>query len=138
MAGEGGLWLEPAHWAQMQAHVQRCAPEEACGLLVGTAGRVRAVCEITNALHSPVRFRMAEQEQVNAFLELEQRGWELLAIYHSHPNGPPGPSPTDLAEFAYPGVLYVIWSLQASGWEGRAFWIQESRTGEVPVQFVVE
>ena len=134
MAEAPALRLAPAHWAQMQAHVQRCAPEEACGLLAGADGWVRAVYEVSNALHSPTRFRMEAQEQVDAFLDLERRGWELLAIYHSHPAGPPEPSPTDLAEFAYPGVLYVIWAQTAGGWLGRTFRIRQGQACEAPLQ----
>ena len=32
----------------------------------------------------------------------------LLAIYHSHPNGPEYPSPTDLEEDYYPDVIKLI------------------------------
>ena len=76
---------------------------------------------ITNELHSPVRFRMDPAEQLQAFLQFESQGLDLLAIYHSHPNGPPHPSPTDIAEFTYPGVLYLILSPGPSGWQVREF-----------------
>jgi proteasome lid subunit RPN8/RPN11 len=66
------------------------------------------VIPVENELHSPVRFRMAAQEQLKAFLRFEERGLELVGLFHSHPAGPVHPSPTDLAEFAYPGVLTVI------------------------------
>ena len=88
----------------------------ACGLLAGTAldgvGQVKIAIPVSNALHSPVRFRMAAEEQLAAFLHIEELGFELLAIYHSHPHGPASPSSTDLAEAFYPEALTLIWSGQ--------------------------
>lgn len=115
----------------MLDHLRACLPEEACGLLGGQLGdpstgrpaRCQAVVPVPNALHSPVRFRMAPEEQLKAFYWLEQQQLDLLAIFHSHPTGPSHPSRTDLAEFAYPGVLYLIWSpgIHGPDWQLHAF-----------------
>jgi proteasome lid subunit RPN8/RPN11 len=117
----------------MAEHVQALAPEEACGLVAGTAGVAASVYPVTNLLHSARRYRMAPAEQLAAMLEIEARGWQLLAIYHSHPQGPAQPSQTDLAEAAYPAALQLIWSRQAAGWDCRAFSIQSGALVEVPV-----
>ena len=106
---------------QITTHASACLPEEACGLIGGTQGRAVIALPITNELHSPVRFRMDPAEQLQAFLQFESQGLDLLAIYHSHPNGPPHPSPTDIEEFLYPGVLYLILSPGPSGWQVREF-----------------
>jgi proteasome lid subunit RPN8/RPN11 len=97
-------------WAVMLEHVQRCLPEEGCGLLGGRGLRARLALPIENALHSRSRFRMAAQAQLDGMLKLETLGLELTAIWHSHPGGPPGPSATDLADAAYPEAAYLIWS----------------------------
>jgi len=122
------LFLTPALWQAMLEHSLACLPEEACGLLGGLlaedgrSARVARALLIENALHSPVRFRMAPEEQLKAFLALETDGLELVAFFHSHPKGPSHPSPTDLGEFAYPGVLSLILSPSANGgWQLRAF-----------------
>jgi proteasome lid subunit RPN8/RPN11 len=121
-------------------HVRACLPEEACGMVGGQAdGPVlyaEAVLPVTNELHSPVRFRMAPLEQLQAFQRLEERGLDLVALFHSHPAGPDRPSPTDLAEFAYPGVLTLIWSRTVPGadWQLRGFWIDGGRVADVPVE----
>jgi proteasome lid subunit RPN8/RPN11 len=44
-------------------------------------------------------------------VEWEDAGLELLAIYHSHPQGPEGPSETDIAMATYPEATYIIISL---------------------------
>jgi len=128
--------IQRAHLAQMAAHVARCAPEEGCGLLAGVDGTSVAVLPVTNVLHSPVRFRMAPEEQLQAMLTLEERGWALLAIFHSHPQGPSHPSPTDIAEAAYPEAVYLIWFREGDAWQWRAFFIHSNAVSEAAVQVI--
>lgn len=139
------LFLSHVLWQQMVAHAQACLPEEACGVLGGSlpaAGEPAApllALPVENELHSPVRFRMAPTAQLQAFYALEEQGLELLAVFHTHPRGPEQPSPTDLAEFAYPGVLsLILFPRPGSGWQVRAFAIHETYSArshftEVPV-----
>ncbi|NIN95959.1 MAG: hypothetical protein GTO49_13495, partial [Anaerolineae bacterium] len=47
--------------------------------------------QMTNADHSPVTYRLDPEEQYRAFTEIEEEGWELLAIYHSHSHSPAYP-----------------------------------------------
>ena len=123
-------------WEQMRANVMAKIPEEACGLLAGCDDQGEKVMPITNELHSPDRFRMAAQELVEAFISMDGKGWELTAIYHSHPRGPAQPSATDLKEFAYPGSLYLIWSPQDGEWSCRAFEMQEQESTEIPISIL--
>jgi proteasome lid subunit RPN8/RPN11 len=106
-------------------HAQSGLPEEICGLLAGSWSRPPRVIPIENELHSPNRFRMNPLEQLRAFEQIESAEEELLAIYHSHPAGPPHPSETDIAEAFYP-VYTVILSpdLHAPTWRTRVFWIE--------------
>jgi len=131
---EQSLVLEPEQYAAMLEQVRAASPEEACGILAGTAGVVTRVIPITNSLHSPVRYRMDAQEQLDALLWLEDNQQEMLAIYHSHPAGPPHPSATDIAEFAYPPALTLIWWPGEAGWLMRAFAIEGDHVREVRVQ----
>jgi proteasome lid subunit RPN8/RPN11 len=107
LTGEPVLTISESHWQQMQADVNAKAPVEACGLLAGKNGIVQRVYLIANALSSKTSFRMAAQEQIKAFLEIDTLNLDLLAFYLSHPNGSPMPSATDLLEFTYPGVLSI-------------------------------
>jgi proteasome lid subunit RPN8/RPN11 len=97
-------------WNQMLYHVLAMLPEEACGLIGGSAGRGQVVLPVTNAAQSSVRYRMDPAGQVKALLAIEAQGLELVAIFHSHPAGPAGPSATDVAEYAYPEAVCLIWS----------------------------
>lgn len=115
----------------MLVHVQAMIPEEACGLLSGRDGHITKAYPITNELHSPVRFRMKAEEQLKAFLEIEKDGVELLAIYHSHPQGPGFPSITDLVEFEYPDVVSLVWWHGTDGWRVNGFLIAEGQVSAV-------
>jgi len=93
-------------------HVQSEYPLEACGFLSGRDGLVMSQHPIHNHLQSETEYEMEPAEMLSAFLAMEAQGEELVAIYHSHPQGPPHPSPTDIAQAYYPDTVQVIVSLQ--------------------------
>ena len=104
---------------------------EACGLLGGSPPQVEQVVPIKNAAGSPVRFRMDPAEQIQAIFDFEARDLELVAIYHSHPAGPPGPSTIDLSEAAYPEAFQLIWFQEAGDWICRAYRYEAGAAVEV-------
>lgn len=107
---------------QMTSHLSQCLPAEGCGLVGGDATlRAHLVIPIANLLSSPSRFRMDEREQLAAFLTLEEKGLDLIAIYHSHPSGLPVPSTTDITEFFYPESLMIVVSLIGQAWISKAY-----------------
>jgi [CysO sulfur-carrier protein]-S-L-cysteine hydrolase len=129
-----GLHLTRQHWVQMQADAESKAPEEACGILAGDGNHSNAVIPITNMLHDPFSFRMDPQEELKAFLWIEENDWEILAIYHSHPHGIDHPSTTDYAELTFPGVVYIILYQTGQRWKCRGY-LMNSRTEsmEIPI-----
>lgn len=95
----------------MVRHALAEYPNEACGLLAGKAGQVEKVYRMMNTEHSPVSYCLDPEEQVRAFMEIEEKGWELSALYHSHIHLPAYPSARDVEMAFYPDSLYVIISL---------------------------
>jgi len=130
------LLLRQNHWDEMQRQVAAEAPIEACGLLAGIQDEVQRVVPIPNALNSASRYRFDPYEQLAAFERIEQAGLEMLAIYHSHPKGPPHPSQTDIDEASYP-VVYVIWSQAQGGWQARGYWIENGTFSGIPLEVVL-
>ena len=88
------------------------------------------------------RYRIDPREQLRAFHDMDDRGEELLGIYHSHPASQPYPSPTDRVESHYPDAIYVLVSLRAAEPELRAFRIREdpggASSGSGPQHLVTE
>jgi proteasome lid subunit RPN8/RPN11 len=78
---------------------------------------------------------MDPKEQLNAFEQIESAGMDVLAVFHSHPTGPPVPSPTDIEEAAYQ-VISIIWSPVDGEWQARGFWIEDGHAAEVPLAVV--
>ena len=120
-------------YAEMLAHVLSSPTLEMCGLLSGQDGEVDRVWPVPNALRSPVAYRMDGPEFATAMFGCE---FEPLGIFHSHPAGPPVPSPTDIAEAAYPDSLYVVISLQNSPPSVRAFRIIDGQVAEVNIDIL--
>jgi proteasome lid subunit RPN8/RPN11 len=127
----GNMVLSLSAWQKMIQSVSNCLPEEGCGLLAGVGDSIHEVIPVENIEHSPVRYRMAPQDQLKAFLYIEEKGLELLGIYHSHPQGPVTPSETDIAEAYYPEAIYVIISKMNSEWRMRGFSLQNKVLQEV-------
>ncbi len=123
-------------WREMREQVSAAAPREACGLIAGRGSQAEGIYPISNALNSPVRFRMDPYEQLKAFEAIEESGLELIAIYHSHPRGPETPSQTDIDEARYE-VASLIWSPRGNEWQARAFWLDENSATEIPLDISV-
>jgi proteasome lid subunit RPN8/RPN11 len=129
------LTLSKTQWQEMLNYVQQHAPLESCGLLAGNDDRVEKVIFVRNQAQSPTRFVMDPYEQLQAFDWIDSNKLDLLGIFHSHPAGPEGASPTDIAEAAYE-VVYLIWSRNQNSWQVRGFWIERGHASEVPLQIV--
>ncbi len=131
------LEISRQHWNEMHDDVEQKKPEEACGLLAGTFSQesfaTMRVIPMVNVLHSPVGYRLDPQEQLDAFIQIEEKGWELAGIYHSHPQGPEEPSPTDIREAYYPEAVYLIWCNLTGDWTCRGFLIQDGMVIEISV-----
>ena len=116
--------LSKAHYEDIVSHAQKEYPLEACGVVAGRDGRAVRVYPMRNAEESEVVYRFDDGEQLRVFNEIEDRGWELYAFFHSHPRTQAFPSPTDRARAhwsdpvdgalvpTYPGTKYLIVSLQ--------------------------
>jgi proteasome lid subunit RPN8/RPN11 len=130
------LRMQKHHFEEMRDHVISCLPEEACGLLAGFDSRVYEVISVTNDLHSPYRFRMNPDEQLAAMIHMEELGYQLLGIFHSHIHGPTVPSETDLRESMVPEVAFLIWSQSNKKWQCRAFRLMKD--GPIEITIVID
>ena len=96
--------------AMLQA-ARAAAPEECCGLLIGTPdGEVTRLVEAENVHDEPQRFfTLDPRTQIATLRAFRGRNEEiLLGHYHSHPAGPAEPSPRDLAEAHDPEMVWVL------------------------------
>jgi len=101
-------------------HMQKIAeigyPNEICGLLLGDINAqswnihdARQV-ENINTERAADRFQLDPKGYQAIDRELRGTGIEIIGVFHSHPDCPPKPSPTDL-DNAWEGFLYPIISV---------------------------
>ena len=104
------------------AHAREEAPWECCGLLFGRGSEVVETSRARNIADEPAtRFLIDPEDHFAGRRLARARGLEVVGFYHSHPGSPPEPSERDIAEFSYPGHLYLIVSLAAEPADVRLF-----------------
>ena len=91
-------------------------PAEVCGVLGGSYGEERSHAvtarQVENVADSPrTTYHLDPSEQLEVMDDIEEVGADVVGFYHSHPTGPPRPSPTDTAQATWSGYSYVIVSL---------------------------
>jgi proteasome lid subunit RPN8/RPN11 len=119
----------------MLAHAREAAPNECCGLLVGSRGGIARVVRARNLEASPTRYRIDPVDHFAAIHEARSQAQIVVGAYHSHPAGAAAPSESDIAEATGGSqFLYVIVSLTASvGNELSAFYLVKGSATPVTI-----
>jgi proteasome lid subunit RPN8/RPN11 len=118
-------------YEELLVHAREEAPNECCGLIGGSDGVAKTVYRARNVEASPLRYNLDPQDQFRIMTEMDERGEELSAIYHSHTASPAYPSQTDINLAAYPDALYLIVSLAEGEKDLRGFSITDGEVTEV-------
>jgi proteasome lid subunit RPN8/RPN11 len=102
---------------EIRAHVEKWYPYEAAGFLLGHARDEKRFIEValpqTNTFdrqHRRRRYLIEAEAMLAAEDYANQHGYEILGIFHSHPDHPAEPSDYDL-ERALPFFSYLITSV---------------------------
>ncbi|MXY59007.1 MAG: M67 family metallopeptidase [Chloroflexi bacterium] len=122
----------------MVQHALEEDPNECCGILGGAGGIVLQHYRITNTEKSPYRYSMDGRELNQVLRELDDNGWEMQVIYHSHTHSPAYPSDTDVRLAAnWPDPYYLLVSLMdKQSPDVRLFTIWDGTVTEEPVVIV--
>jgi proteasome lid subunit RPN8/RPN11 len=108
------LWLPESSARAIADHAYHDYPREACGLIAGVGKHIQHVIPIANKAEDPLyAYRMDDKALTTALFALEKEGLALLGFYHSHPNGDPIPSQTDIGQAYYPDLAYLIVGLRS-------------------------
>lgn len=127
-------------YRRMIGHCYDGLPDEACGLLAGPpsmAGRAGAVVTVTyptgNDAKSARVYTVNPRDHLRAERDAEDRGLEILGVFHSHTHTVAYPSPTDVAQAPDPNWHYVIVSLADDAPVVRSYRIVDGEIREEPV-----
>jgi proteasome lid subunit RPN8/RPN11 len=105
------LQLDDVLFKEMVEHGLREFPNEACGLLAGRDSVPVRFFALRNLDASPASYRLDPKEQLHAFDEMDEQGWDLLGIFHTHTHSEAYPSETDTRLAFYPDASYLVMSL---------------------------
>jgi proteasome lid subunit RPN8/RPN11 len=111
------LKMNASDLSAIRLHAEQTYPRECCGVLLGQFdGDVRHVtavipCANAHADSPQNRYSIDPRALIRIQREARERGDDIVGFYHSHPDHPPAPSPTDLAEAHWFGCSYVIISV---------------------------
>jgi proteasome lid subunit RPN8/RPN11 len=115
--------------AQLVAHAEREAPNEACGIVLIRDGRAERYEPGRNAAASPYRFELELDDPELWFAEDD--GYEL-AVFHSHLSAPARPSRTDAENIGlWENRPYLILSLRSR--DLAAFRIEDGQIEQLPL-----
>lgn len=132
------LTLPQSYFDQMIAHSLGEDPNECCGIIAGKDDEATQLYRITNVDKSPYRYSMEPKEFFQAYREIEDKGWQIMVLYHSHTHTEARPSDTDIrlatgpdGGSTWPGTFYVVVSLADKGKPSvRAFTIEDEVVDE--------
>ena len=100
----------------MVAHARAGYPNEACGLIAGTApaadgGVATAWHPTRNRAASPLRYEIHPDDLLRVSIAIDDADGVIWGIVHSHVRSPARPSSTDVGLAFYPDALYLLVSL---------------------------
>ena len=129
------LRLTRAVYSQIVGHCYDGLPDEACGLFAGRpGGDLAEVCYPTdNVAESTKVYTVDPKQHLRADRDAEDRGLEIMGVFHSHTRTEAYPSPTDVAQAPDPTWHYVIVSLRGEAPTLRSYRIVNGNISEEPV-----
>lgn len=110
---ETTLQIPKPEYSKILNHGEETFPEESCGVLIGNyENNIAVVSEArrmrnVNEGSKNTRYNIDPLDLVKLEDELDERGLQILGIYHSHPNHPAKLSETDF-KFAWPNLSYAV------------------------------
>jgi proteasome lid subunit RPN8/RPN11 len=102
---------------KMREHAEREYPHQCCGLLLGSRRDHDKYALCAQACHnaapaSAENFLITSQELIQCQRCGRERRFEILGIYHSHPDQPANPSEQDVRLACWTNCSYVVLSVE--------------------------
>jgi proteasome lid subunit RPN8/RPN11 len=128
---------------ELLAHVLEDPVNEICGVVAvqddsaePEAASAVEVFRAANKHASPMKFEIEPAELLSLYDTIDERGWRIGAIYHSHVRSAPYPSQTDINFAAnWPGVEWIIVGVAGGGEpDVRSYLIDGGVVREVPLR----
>lgn len=130
------LRLPKAALEQLHNHAEEALPLESVALLFGHVRKLEVVVTrleyLENVAASTTSFAVDPEQEYHLLIDAEERGEEMVGIFHSHP-APPKPSSRDLRNMRLNPVVWAIASKLTGIWETRAYLLEDENPIEVRI-----
>ena len=132
------LHLSTSDLNTLHRHAEASLPLEAAALLFGHISEqsvITARIELVSneAKSGTTSFMVNPEDQYRLLVEAEERGEELVGIFHSHP-APLYPSSRDLENMKLNPVVWLIASKESGAWLSKAFLMDGDQVIEVELR----
>jgi len=98
----------------LEQHANEQSPLEACAILLGTSNdntwETTDIFLTENIDKSEVNFTISNEQLIEGYTMAEDKGLDVVGIFHSHPNSQPSPSNTDTKFMRGNPVPWIIYS----------------------------
>ena len=98
----------------LELHANEQNPYEACAILLGNKDeKIWEATEIfltENIEKSEINFTVSNEQLLEGYKMAEEKGLDVVGIFHSHPKSLPSPSNTDIKFMKGNSVPWVIYS----------------------------
>ncbi len=100
-------------------------PNESCALLFGKKDNdkitISEIYPAENIEKSSINFTISNEQLIQGYKIAEDKGLEVIGIFHSHPDSEPYPSETDKKFMEINPVAWVIFSLVTNEFKAYMF-----------------
>ncbi len=118
------------------SHAKKEAPLEACGYLAAREGVIVQQYKMKNMDASEIHYSLDPEEQFEALKDMRAKGFELAAVYHSHPATVARPSKEDIRLAYDPDLSYIIVSLANGSETLKSFKIRNKQVEPQKIEIV--
>ena len=98
----------------LEQHANVQSPLEACAILFGTSNdktwETTDIFLTENIDKSEVNFTISNEQLMEGYTIAEDKGLDIVGIFHSHPSSQPSPSNTDIKFMKGNPVPWIIYS----------------------------
>ena len=129
------ITFTPASWEALKKMAEEAYPFEGCGVLVGPLSaekRVQKIVALRNVFRDEGRgrfdFSFSAKEFMEAQLAAEKQNLDIVGIYHTHPDHPPRPSPTDASQPMLAGWINIIAAVHGGTFKEAKAWYRENES----------
>ena len=98
----------------LELHANKQTPYEACAILLGNKDeKIWEATEIfltENIEKSEINFTVSNEQLLEGYKMAEEKGLDVVGIFHSHPKSLPSPSNTDIKFMKGNPIPWIIYS----------------------------